>query len=90
MSVLCCLLTYDGFLRGLRFLWFIDNGSAMSSCVHDYASKLEMARMANAVQMVLCGLYVRAHFEWVPSDAKVSNIPSRVDSVGGMDAVVSY
>ena len=57
----------------------------MSSCVHGYASKLVMARMANAVQMALCGLEVRAHFVWVPSDANISDIPSRVDSVSGMD-----
>ena len=72
-------------MRGRRILGFIDNCSAMSSCFHGYASKLDMARMANAVQMALCGLEVQAHFEWVPSDANVSDIPSRVDSVSGMD-----
>ena len=85
MAVLCCLLTYGEWLRGRRVLWFIDNCSAMSSCVHGYASKLDMARMANAVQMALCGLDVRAHFEWVPSDANISDIPSRVDSISEMD-----
>ena len=62
-----------------------------------YASKLDMARMANAVQMALCGLEVWAHFEWVPpplgrehlrypvTDANLSEIPSRVDSVSGME-----
>ena len=49
----------------------------MSSCVHGYTSKLDMARMENAVQMALCGLEVRAHFEWVPPDANVSDIASR-------------
>ena len=85
MAVLCCLLTYGEWLRGRRVLWFIDNCSAMSSCVHGYASKLDMARMANAVQMALCGLDVRAHFKWVPSDANISDIPSRVDSISEMD-----
>ena len=74
---------------GRRVPWFIDNCSAMSSCVHGYASKLDMARMANAVQMALCGLEVRAHFEWVPSDANISDFLSRVDSVSGMDQVES-
>ena len=68
-----------GLALGRRVPWFIDNCSAMSSCVHGYASKLDMARMANAVQMALCGLEVWAHFEWVPppSDANISDIPSR-------------
>ena len=78
-----------GLALGRRVPWFIDNCSAMSSCVHGYASKLDMARMANAVQMALCGLEVWAHFEWVPSDANISDIPSRVDSVSSMNQVES-
>ena len=55
-----------GLALGRRVPWFIDNCSAMSSCVHGYASKLDMASMANAVQMALCGLEMWAHFERVP------------------------
>ena len=42
-----------------------------------------MTRLVNVGQMTLRGLEERAHSEWAPSEANVSDIPSRVDSVSG-------
>jgi hypothetical protein len=83
MVVLCCLLSYGDSLRGRRVLWFIDIGTAMSSCVHGYTSKLDRARMANVARMALGGLEERAHPERAPSDANVSDIPSRRTASAG-------
>jgi len=45
--------------------WLVDNCSALSACVHGYANKLDMAKMANSVRLALCSLGVRARFDWV-------------------------
>ena len=64
LAILTALLTYPDLFRNRRVYWLIDNCSAISACVHGYANKLDMAKMANSVQLALCALGVRAHF-WI-------------------------
>jgi hypothetical protein len=62
----------------------VDNCSALSACVHGYADKLDMAKMANSVRLALCSLGVRARFDWVPTEANISDTPSRVSRKADM------
>ena len=40
--------------------------------------------MANSVRLALCSLGVRARFDWVPTDANISDTPSRVSRKADM------
>ena len=77
-------MTYPQLFRNRRAHWFVDNCSAISACVHGYAKKLDMAKMANSVQLALCALGSRVHFEWVPTGANIADTPSRVSCVADM------
>jgi len=84
LAILTALLTFPELFRNRRALWFVDNCSALSACVHGYANKLDMAKMANSVRLALCSLGVRARFDWVPTDANISDTPSRVSRKADM------
>ena len=90
LAILATLLTYRQLLRGKRVYWHVDNCAALSACVHGYANKLDMAMMANSVQLALCALGARAYFEWVPTEANIADTPSRVSRVEDMDAKEQY
>ena len=57
----------------------VDNCSALSACVHGYADKLDMAKMANSVRLALRFLGVRLRFNGAPTDANIADTPSRVE-----------
>ena len=84
LAILTALMTYPQLFRNRRAHWFVDNCSAISACVHGYAKKLDMAKMANSVQLALCALGSRVHFEWVPTGANIADTPSRVSCVADM------
>ena len=90
LAILTALLTYPDLFRNRRVYWLIDNCSAISACVHGYANKLDMAKMANSVQLALCALGVRAHFDWVPTGANIADTPSRVSRASEMTALESH
>jgi hypothetical protein len=46
-----------------------------SACVHGYATKLDMAKMANSVRLAICSLGVRERFDWVPTGANIADTP---------------
>jgi len=58
-------------------LHFIDNTVALSKAVHGYAREPDMAAAVNALHVCDAALRVDAWFEWVPTDANVSDLPSR-------------
>jgi hypothetical protein len=64
-------------LRGRRVIHFIDNTGALSAMIYGYARKLDCARMINSFHLLLAALQLRVYFEWVPSDANTSDLPSR-------------
>ncbi len=86
LSILTALLTFPELFRNRLDLWFVDN-CALSACVHGYADKLDMAKMANSVRLALCSLGVRARFDWVPTDANIADTPSRVSLKEDMSSV---
>ena len=60
-----------------RVLHFIDNTVALSKSVHGYAKDPDMAAVVNSLHTCDAALGVDAWFEWVPSHANISDIPSR-------------
>ena len=55
----------------------MDNTCALSKAVHGYANEPDMAAVVNAVHACDAALGCDAWFEWVPSKANVSDLPSR-------------
>ena len=79
-----------GLLRGRRIIHFIDNTGALSAMIFGYARKLDCARMINSFHLLLAALQLRVYFEWVPSDANTSDLPSRALEDGAMDTYYAY
>ena len=76
-AVVAARLTFPDVLYGRRVLHFIDNTVALSKSVHGYANEPDMAAVVNALHVCDAALGVEAWFEWVPSHANVSDLPSR-------------
>jgi hypothetical protein len=76
-AMVCARLTFPDFMRGRRALCFVDNTVALSKAVHGYAQAPDMAAVSNALHVCDACLGVDAWFEWVPSNANVSDLPSR-------------
>ena len=64
-------------VRGRPVVHFIDNTGALSLLVHGYASRPDCARLVNVFHLLQARLRFRAWFEWVPSAANISDLPSR-------------
>ena len=52
--------------------------------LHGYARKVDCARMVNSFHLLLAALRLNVYFEWVPSEANTSDLPSRELEVGAM------
>ena len=76
-------------LRGKRIIHFIDNTGALSAMLHGYARKLDCARMVNSFHLLLAALQLNIYFEWVPSMANPSDLPSRELEAGAMEKYYS-
>ena len=76
--------------RGRRVIHFIDNTGALSAMIHGYARKIDCARMVNAFHLLLTALQMDAYFEWVPSAANTSDLPSRALEPGAMATYFHY
>ena len=77
LAVVAARLTFPDVLYGRACLHFIDNTSALSAAVHGYSSKPDMAALTNMLHSIDAALRVDCYFEWVPSAANISDIPSR-------------
>ena len=64
-------------LRNRHIIHFIDNTTALSSLIHGYASKPDMARITNAYYVMHLALGCYTWLEWVPSGANIADLPSR-------------
>ena len=74
---LCAERTFGDKLGGRRVLHMIDNTVALSAFVHGCAKKLDMAKMSNLYWLYAASLQCDIYLDWVPSDANISDIPSR-------------
>ena len=77
-------------LRGRRVIHFIDNTGALSAMLYGYARKIDCARMVNSFHLLLASLQLRVYFEWVPSEANTSDLPSRAMEAGAMETYFQY
>ena len=76
--------------RGRRVIHFIDNTGALSAMLHGYARKLDCARMVNSFHLLIATLRLNVYFEWVPSEANPSDLPSRELEDGAMALYLRY
>jgi hypothetical protein len=65
--------------RDRRVLHWIDNSSAVAALVKGYSSAIDSALIVQAVHATLAGLGADVWFEYVRTNANVSDEPSRVD-----------
>ena len=79
VGALAPLLSLPALFRGRSVVQFQDNTAALSALVHGYASKPDMSRIVNVFHMAQFLLGVRVWFEWVPSEANLADLPSRLE-----------
>ena len=79
VGALAPLLSLPELFRGRSVIQFQDNTAALSALVHGYASKPDMSRIVNAYHLAQFLLGVRVWFEWVPSEANLADLPSRLE-----------
>ena len=80
LAAACARLTFPGAMAGRRVLHFIDNTSALSASVHGYAGAADMAAFVNALHLSDALMGVDPWYEWVPSKANISDLPSRSEA----------
>ena len=73
-------LTFPNVLYRWKVIHVIDNTVALSKAVHGYAREPDMAAVVNSLHVCDAALGVEAWFEWVPTHANVSDLPSREPS----------
>ena len=86
IAIAAARLTFPDVLSGRRVLHFVDNTVALSKAVHGYANEPDMAAATNAIHICDAVLGIDAWFEWVPSHANVSDLPSRKPSTWDAEA----
>ena len=79
-AVVAARLTFPDVIYRQNVLRFIDNTVALSKSVHGYANDPDMAAVVNSLHVRDAALGVEAWFDWVPSHANVSDLPSREPS----------
>jgi len=62
-------------------VFFCHNTSAMSAAVHGYAKSPDLATLSITLNVALAALKCTPFFEWVPSLANCTDIPSRPQGV---------
>ena len=82
---LCALRTFGRVLQGRDVVWFVDSTHAMSPLVHGYARAPDMAAMSNIFHLRNAKLRARVWLAWVPSNANISDVPSRPDDAKGRE-----
>ena len=76
-AVVLANLTFRELLSGQQVIYFEDNTPALSSLIHGYSSKEDMAHLANMYHLLNFAMEVDAWHEWVPSSANIADVPSR-------------
>jgi hypothetical protein len=79
LAILCSVLTFGHLMQDREVLFFCDNTSALSACVHGYARSSDMGALANALHLSLATLGTTTFFEWCPSLCNCADLPSRLE-----------
>ena len=78
LAVLSAVLTFGAsHLAGRQVIFFVDNTSALSSCVHGYSRNTDLAAMSNLLHLALAQLDCVCWFEFVNSAANIADLPTR-------------
>ena len=77
IAVLVALWTCPTMFKGLDIIWFIDNQAAMASLIKGSSSHTDICLIATLVHLMLADLHCRVFFEYVETDANVSDGLSR-------------
>jgi hypothetical protein len=78
IAPIAALLSRPDDFAGRSVVLFIDNVGALSSLLHGYSSKPDCARLCNVFHLLAASLRCSFWFEWVPSGANISDLPSRL------------
>ena len=70
--------TFSKELAGRRVVHFVVVTSALSSFAHGYISRPDRALLSNAFYLILAQHSADVWLEWIPSEANVTDLPSRV------------
>ena len=66
-------------LRRRRVIHYIDNTGAFAALVNGYSGSPDMAAIVSAFHVQLMHLGTQVFFDWVPSQANISDWPTRPD-----------
>ena len=87
IAVLSAVFSAPESFRGRKVIAFVDNTGALSALLHGYASKPDAARITNIFHLLVAALGCDLYFEWVPSAANISDLPSRLAYAEYFDVV---
>ena len=77
LAAISVYFTYPELFVGRCVNHFIDNTVALSSLVHGYSGRPDLAKMVNAFYLQCAGLRASVYFDYVPSKANIADLPSR-------------
>jgi hypothetical protein len=81
LAALCAMLTFPELFEGRSVLFWMDNTSALSACIHGYTHSCDMAKISNMLHLALARLQSQCVFMHVPGEANPGDLPSRADFV---------
>merc|ERR1712086_526228 len=85
LEILAALVPYISLgerLTNARCLHYVDNTSAVAALAKGYSGSPDSGRLVHAFHATALGLGCSCYFEYVRSEANVSDMPSRVDLSG--------
>jgi hypothetical protein len=77
LAVLCASMTFKEKMLGREVIFYIDNTSALSACIHGYCQAPDMGMLSNALALMLAGMACVAYFVHVAGKANPADLPSR-------------
>jgi hypothetical protein len=77
LAVVCVSMTFKEKMEGREVIFYIDNMSALSPCIHGYCQAPDMGMLSNTLALMLAGMACVAYFVHVAGKANPADLPSR-------------